>query len=66
MRVWDTRSGSKTLKLRGHTDNIRALLLDSSGRFVGYNLNANETGLWPFGENIKDERMIISSGSFIK
>ena len=34
--------------------------------FVGYNLNANETGLWPFGENIKDERMIISSGSFIK
>lgn len=34
MRVWDTRSGSKTLKLRGHADNIRALLLDSTGRFV--------------------------------
>ncbi|KAL2954515.1 hypothetical protein AAZX31_19G226700 [Glycine max] len=34
VRVWDARSGSKTLKLRGHTDNIRALLLDSSGRFV--------------------------------
>ncbi|KAH1195992.1 Benzyl alcohol O-benzoyltransferase [Glycine max] len=32
VRVWDARSGSKTLKLRGHTDNIRALLLDSSGR----------------------------------
>ncbi|KAG5049395.1 hypothetical protein JHK85_010498 [Glycine max] len=34
VRVWDARSGSKTIKLRGHTDNIRALLLDSSGRFV--------------------------------
>ena len=34
MRVWDPRSGSKTMKLRGHTDNIRVLLLDSTGRFV--------------------------------
>ncbi|PIN12317.1 hypothetical protein CDL12_15073 [Handroanthus impetiginosus] len=35
VRVWDPRTGSKTMKLRGHTDNIRALLLDSTGRFVG-------------------------------
>lgn len=34
VRVWDPRSGSKTMKLKGHTDNIRALLLDSTGRFV--------------------------------
>lgn len=34
VRVWDPRSGSKTMKLRGHTDNVRALLLDSTGRFV--------------------------------
>lgn len=34
MRVWDPRTGSKTMKLRGHTDNIRALLLDSTGRLV--------------------------------
>nr|GEV58341.1 hypothetical protein [Tanacetum cinerariifolium] len=33
VRVWDSRTGSKTMKLRGHTDNIRALLLDSTGRF---------------------------------
>ncbi|GJU33926.1 WD repeat-containing protein 48 isoform X1, partial [Tanacetum coccineum] len=32
VRVWDSRTGSKTMKLRGHTDNIRALLLDSTGR----------------------------------
>lgn len=35
VRVWDPRSGSKTMKLRGHTDNVRALLLDSTGRLVG-------------------------------
>ncbi|KAK9997051.1 hypothetical protein SO802_021737 [Lithocarpus litseifolius] len=33
VRVWDPRSGSKTMKLRGHTDNIRALIVDSTGRF---------------------------------
>lgn len=34
VRVWDPRTGSKTMKLRGHTDNVRALLLDSTGRWV--------------------------------
>jgi WD repeat-containing protein 48 len=32
--VWDPRTGSKNMKLRGHTDNIRALLVDSTGRLV--------------------------------
>ncbi|GFY94811.1 transducin/WD40 repeat-like superfamily protein [Actinidia rufa] len=32
VRVWDPTTGSKTMKLRGHTDNGRALLLDSTGR----------------------------------
>ncbi|MBA0852980.1 hypothetical protein Goshw_012115 [Gossypium schwendimanii] len=31
LRVWDPRTGSKTMKLRGHIDNTRALLLDSTG-----------------------------------
>ncbi|KAI8015360.1 WD repeat-containing protein 48 [Camellia lanceoleosa] len=34
VRVWDPRIGSKTMKLRGHTDNVRALLLDSIGRLA--------------------------------
>lgn len=34
-----SRSGSKTMKLKGHTDNIRALLLDSSGRLVLHSLD---------------------------
>lgn len=35
--MWDPRTGSKTMKLKGHTDNIRALLLDSTGRYAGKN-----------------------------
>ncbi|KAG6519057.1 hypothetical protein ZIOFF_022546 [Zingiber officinale] len=31
IRVWDARTGSKNMKLKGHSDNIRALLLDSTG-----------------------------------
>lgn len=34
LRVWDPRTGSKSMKLRGHTDNVRVLLLDSTGRYV--------------------------------
>uniref|UniRef100_A0A7I4BYF2 Uncharacterized protein n=1 Tax=Physcomitrium patens TaxID=3218 RepID=A0A7I4BYF2_PHYPA len=32
VRVWDPRTGSKQMKLKGHTDNVRALLLDPTGR----------------------------------
>ncbi len=30
--MWDPRSGAKQMKLKGHTDNVRALLLDPTGR----------------------------------
>ncbi|KAH1259404.1 hypothetical protein GLYMA_03G244500v4 [Glycine max] len=50
VRVWDTRSGSKTLKLRGHTDNIRALLLDSSGRYCLSGSSDSMIRLWDIGQ----------------
>ncbi len=31
--MWDPRSGAKQMKLKGHTDNVRALLLDPTGRY---------------------------------
>ena len=34
LRVWDPRSGSKVMKLKGHTDNVRALLLNRDGSSV--------------------------------
>ena len=34
LRVWDPRSGAKVMKLKGHTDNVRALLLNRDGSSV--------------------------------
>ncbi|KAK7332912.1 hypothetical protein VNO80_29668 [Phaseolus coccineus] len=50
VRVWDTRTGSKTLKLRGHTDNIRALLLDSTGRYCLSGSSDSMIRLWDIGQ----------------
>ncbi|CAJ1960988.1 unnamed protein product [Sphenostylis stenocarpa] len=50
VRVWDARTGSKTLKLRGHTDNIRALLVDSSGRYCLSGSSDSMIRLWDIGQ----------------
>ena len=34
LRVWDTRSSSKVMKLKGHTDNVRAVVLNRDGSEV--------------------------------
>ncbi len=34
LRVWDPRSCNRTMKLRGHTDNVRALHMNRDGTLV--------------------------------
>ena len=34
LRVWDPRTNHKLMKLKGHTDNVRALLLSPDGTTV--------------------------------
>jgi WD repeat-containing protein 48 len=34
VRLWDARSGKRTAKLVGHTDNIRSLVLSDDGRWL--------------------------------
>jgi len=34
IRTWDPRSGRRTAKLVGHTDNIRAILISADGKYA--------------------------------
>lgn len=36
IRIWDPRSGKRTGKLVGHTDNIRAILISEDSKYVSY------------------------------
>ena len=40
LQVWDPRSDEKLMRLKGHTDNVRALLLSPDGTTVSFCLTS--------------------------
>ena len=35
LRVWDPRTCAKVMKLKGHTDNVKSVILNGDGTEVG-------------------------------
>jgi WD repeat-containing protein 48 len=46
IRVWDTRSGDKCAKLKGHSDNVRALVFSEDGRCVISGSSDGQVKVW--------------------
>ncbi|KAF2360348.1 WD40 repeat, partial [Trinorchestia longiramus] len=56
LRVWDPRTGNKTMKLKGHTDNVKTLLVSRDGSQVLSGSSDGTVRLWSIGQ----QRCIIS------
>lgn len=57
LRIWDPRSCQKIAKLRGHTDNIRALLVDRSGTQILSGSSDGTVKLWSIGQQRKETHL---------
>ena len=49
VRLWDPRDGSKVAKLRGHSDNVRALALSHDGTKALSGSSDGTVKLWDVG-----------------
>ena len=50
LRVWDPRSGAKQWKLKGHTDTVKALVVDPTGRLCLSGSSDAVIRLWDVGQ----------------
>ena len=50
LRVWDPRTGNKLMKLKGHTDNVKALLVNKDGSQVLSGSSDGSIKLWSLGQ----------------
>ncbi len=46
IRVWDTRSGERSAKLKGHSDNVRALVFSAEGHTVISGSSDGQVKVW--------------------
>lgn len=63
LRIWDPRSCQKIAKLRGHTDNIRALAVDRSGTQILSGSSDGTIKLWSIGQQRCIGTMVMHSDS---
>jgi len=52
VRIWDTRQGKQVLKLTGHSDNVRALIVSEDGKWVISGSSDSSIKLWSIA-NVK-------------
>ncbi|ROT82680.1 WD repeat-containing protein 48 [Penaeus vannamei] len=50
LRVWDPRTGNKLMKLKGHTDNVKALLVNRDGTQALSGSSDGTIKLWSLGQ----------------
>ena len=50
LRVWDPRSGAKQWKMKGHTDTVKALVVDPGGRLCLSGSSDAVIRLWDVGQ----------------
>ena len=50
IRLWDPRGGDKICKLRGHTDNVRCLVVNPEGSLMLSGSSDGLIKLWDIGQ----------------
>jgi len=60
IRVWDPRTSQKIMKLRGHTDNVRALLLNHDSTQVSHE---SHVSIWNINYKYRIFLKCLSAGS---
>lgn len=50
LRVWDARAGIKTTRLRGHTENVRAVRVSETGRHCISGASDGTIKVWDIGQ----------------
>lgn len=53
VRGWDPRSGQKVFKLKGHADNIKALIMNPEGTLCLTGSSDFTVRLWDIGQQVR-------------
>ena len=63
VQVWDPRTDEKLMVLKGHTDNVRALLLSPDGTTVSHTYTHIHIYIVPYTESVSSSLYTTSPDS---